>query len=91
MVPDKSEPLWRLLVTGQKNYKCQVVPASMMLARVIRATQLDDSTENIDKCVSEIHSFFTRYEPILEQDILAIFGGHIKPIKNNGSDGQANK
>ncbi|EIJ41242.1 hypothetical protein BegalDRAFT_0322 [Beggiatoa alba B18LD] len=84
MVPDKSEPLWRLLVTGQKGYKCQVVPASMMLARVIRSTQLDNSAENIDKCINEIHSFFTRYEPILEQDIQAIFGSEQK-IRNGSS------
>lgn len=74
MLPTKNHTLWVKLVTGQSGYRCQAVPASMMLARVIRSTQRDQSPENIQRCVDEIYNFFTRYERVLEQDINAIFG-----------------
>ena len=74
MLPKKNHAIWIELVTGQCGYRCQAVPASMMLARVIRSAQRDSSPENVQRCVNEIHDFFTRYERVLQQDINAIFG-----------------
>jgi hypothetical protein len=74
MLPQKNSSIWVQLVTGRHKYHCQAVPASMMLARVIRSVQRDNSPENVQRCVNEMHDFFTRYEKILQSDIRAIFG-----------------
>lgn len=74
MIPDKSDKIWALLVTGQKQHKFQVVPANMLLARMIRSTQRDSSLENIQGCVEETYKFFVRYQAILMNDIEKLFG-----------------
>lgn len=74
MIPDKTSEVWRLLVTGQKEYRFQLIPASMMLARVIRSVQLNNSPENIEKCISELYTFFIHYQAILNKDIQSLFG-----------------
>ena len=73
-IPNKSDEVWKLLVTGQKPYKFKVVPASMLLARIISSTQHDNSPENVSQCVEETYNFFVRYEPILQTDIKKLFG-----------------
>jgi len=73
MLPEKSNHIWSQLVTGKKSYKCRVVPASMLLARIIRSTQIDDSPENVQRCIEETYTFFQRYQSILKDDIRTIF------------------
>jgi len=73
MLPEKHESIWTSLVTGEKNYQCQVVPASMLLARLIRSTQRDKSNENVSRCIDEAYTFFERYQAVLKNDIRRIF------------------
>lgn len=73
MIPNESDEIWTLLVTGRKQYKFQVVPANMLLARMMRSTQRDSSPENIQKCVEETYKFFVRYQAILTDDIKKLF------------------
>jgi len=49
------------------------VPASILLERIVRSTQDDDSPENIQQCVEETYNFFVRYKPILSKDIDQLF------------------
>jgi hypothetical protein len=73
MLPEKTDARWNYLVTGQKNYRLQTVPASMLLSRIIRSVQADNSPENIQRCIEEAYNFFMRYEAILDRDIKTIF------------------
>lgn len=74
MLPPRHDMRWNYLVTGCKNYKLQVVPASMLLSRIIRSIQTDNSQENVEHCIDEAYDFFIRYEAILDRDIKTIFG-----------------
>jgi hypothetical protein len=74
MLPEKTDTRWNRLVTGQQVYRLQTVPASMLLSRIVRSVQADNSPENIQRCIEEAHSFFMRYEAILDRDIKTIFG-----------------
>lgn len=74
MLPSKTDARWNYLVTGKKNYKLQAVPASMLLSRIIRSIQTDDSQANVERCIDEAYNFFIRYEAILDRDIKTIFG-----------------
>jgi hypothetical protein len=74
MIPDKSEKIWTLLVTGKKTYQYKVLPVSVLLSRMLLSTQKDNSPENIQHCIDETYNFFVRYETILKKDIENIFG-----------------
>lgn len=73
MIPHKSSDIWKLLVTGKKKCRCNLVPASILLERIVRSTQDDDSPENIQQCVEETYNFFVRYKLILSKDINQLF------------------
>lgn len=73
LIPDKSETVWQQLVTGQKEYRFKLVPASMMLSRLIRSVQIDNSPANIERCVDELYNFFTHYQVVLNKDIQQLF------------------
>lgn len=49
------------------------MPASILLERIVRSTQDDDSPENIQQCVEETYNFFVRYKLILSKDINQLF------------------
>jgi len=49
------------------------VPASILLERIVRSTQDDNSPENIQQCVEETYNFFVRYKVILSKDINQLF------------------
>ncbi|MBF0236769.1 MAG: hypothetical protein HQM12_03625 [SAR324 cluster bacterium] len=74
MIPDKSNPKWKQLVTGALPHQFKVVPAGMLISRLLRESQKDRSTANIERCVKEAHEFFIKYESLLGNDIKAIFG-----------------
>jgi hypothetical protein len=73
MIPHKSSDIWKLLVTGKKKCRCNLVPASILLERIVRSTQDDNSPENIQQCVEETYNFFVRYKLILSKDINQLF------------------
>ncbi len=74
IIPHKSNQIWKLLVTGKRKCRCHLVPATILLERIINSTQHDDSPENIQQCVEETYNFFMRYQPILTKDIKELFG-----------------
>jgi hypothetical protein len=74
MVPDKSDKRWRLLVTGEKEYNFQILPARILLARMISSIKNDNSPANIQQCIEDTYNFFLRYQAILQEDIENIFG-----------------
>ena len=49
------------------------MPASILLERIVRSTQDDNSPENIQQCVEETYNFFVRYKVILSKDINQLF------------------
>ncbi len=73
MIPQRSDKKWELLVTGKIKHNFKCVPAGLMLSRVKREIQKDNSAENISKYIDEALLFFQRYETILQDDIKAIF------------------
>lgn len=72
MLPDKSDKRWKQLVRGDFNHQFKSVPAGMCVARNIRAIQQNE--QSIEQSVEEVYTFFSKYEPILQDDISAVFG-----------------
>ncbi|MGK5091988.1 hypothetical protein WDW89_08240 [Deltaproteobacteria bacterium TL4] len=73
MIPPKSNNKWKLLVSGKVAYTFNFFPASMLISRLIRKTQKDQSEATSIECIEEIHTFFVKYESTLTEDIKAIF------------------
>jgi hypothetical protein len=45
-----------------------------MVSKYQRATALDASPQGIRKSLDELHTFFTKYENLVKDDLNAIFG-----------------
>ncbi len=74
MIPPKTDKKWEQLVSGRINKTFKSFPLSMMLSRHKREIMKDSSLQNINMHVDEAYEFFIKYERILEEDIIAIFG-----------------
>ncbi len=75
MLPPKSHPAWKRLVTGELTHAFQLVSAGMCVSRNVRAVQAQGkSPQAVDAAVEEVRAFFQRYENILQNDITRIFG-----------------
>jgi hypothetical protein len=91
LIPDKSAAIWRDLITGEKEYRFRLVPASMMLARLMRSVQLNGSDDNINQCAEELYHFFTHYHVVLSKDIQILFGEQgNNNVANSASASMAN-
>ena len=74
MIPSKADGIWAKLVTGQAQFSLKSVPAGLMISRMQRQTKSDADPEVLRLCVEEAHAFFTKFEDILSEDIVNIFG-----------------
>jgi len=74
MLPEKSDLRWKRLVEGDIQYNCEVMAANMLLERVVYSVHEDNSEQNLKQSIQETYQFFMRYQSILENDIINIFG-----------------
>lgn len=74
MLPGKIDPRWRRIVTGEVNYKFKSVPAAMCAFRLTSAVRRNGSPKVIEASIDELHTFFTKYESVLKDDIAGLFG-----------------
>lgn len=73
MIPPKSDPRWKDLLTGRCRHQFKLASAAMCVARNQRHVIQDSSPQMIEKCVDEIHTFFSKFESIAAEDLDAIF------------------
>jgi hypothetical protein len=73
MVPLRTNEKWKALVSGEMNHSFKCVPAGLMLSRLKRESQKDNSMTNINNLIDEAYNFFIKYESILTEDIKEIF------------------
>jgi hypothetical protein len=75
MVPPKSHPRYRQLVTGEYSHSFKSVSTSMLVSLHIRRVQASQKNpEAIAAGVEAISVFFSKYEDLLTDDLNAIFG-----------------
>lgn len=73
MIPDKSDPRWKKLVTGEKNHQFKMTAAGMCVNRNQRMYKRDNSEAAMKSAVDNLHEFFTKFETIAVDDIKALF------------------
>jgi hypothetical protein len=75
MLPPKSHPRLRQLVTGEYSYSFQVFAGSMCVSRNLREVQKSSgSPEAVAAAIDDVYAFFTKFESVLAADLKAIFG-----------------
>jgi hypothetical protein len=74
MIPPKSHPKWKMLVTDQITYDFKLVSGSMLLGTLVRKVKKDNSPEMIDACIDDAREFFQNFEEIFRDDLKVIFG-----------------
>ena len=73
MIPPKKHPKWRELVKGEIKPNFKVFSGNMIVSRLSKAIRLDDSNENIQRCVDDAYNFFSKFENLFGDELTAIF------------------
>ena len=75
MIETKENPRWVALLKGDIHHThFKFVAAAMMVSRCQRELALDASHQGIKKSLDQLHTFFTKYENLVKDDLNAIFG-----------------
>lgn len=74
MIPDISDPKWRELVLGNKQYTFQSLGVKIMMSRILRSTANDPSQGNVVRCIAEVYEFFSKNHINNSRDLQQIFG-----------------
>lgn len=73
MIPNKTNPRWIPLVNGATKPNFKVFAGNMMLSQCARKIKNDPSTSTVQSCVDEAHAFFSKYENLYKDDLMAHF------------------
>lgn len=75
MIPAKSHPRLKQLVTGEYNHSFKSFAGSMCISRNQRAVRMaGGSPEAVASAIDDVYAFLTKHEQALDDDIKAIFG-----------------
>ena len=74
MIPENTDPRWIDIVEGKISKEFKTVAAGLCVSRNQRAYRMDRTPETMSKCISELISFFTKYEKISQNDLEDLFG-----------------
>jgi hypothetical protein len=73
MIPPKSDPKWKRLVTGNEQYALTGLAARMMLTRArLMAAKRDERT--LQEAIDVAYEYFSKNSEAARDDIRALFG-----------------
>ncbi len=73
MVPANSNPQWRSLVTGQKQFEFKSLGLKILMGRIQLAIKYNPSEDTISKGITEVYEYFVKNEKSSEADLKQIF------------------
>lgn len=76
MIPAKSHPRWVAMVKGDLKVNFRVYAGNMMLSHCASKIKGDSSPAVVQACVDEAHAFFSKYESLYKDELVAIFCPH---------------
>ena len=74
MVPYASDPRWKVVMLRESSHHFVSATAGMMFARLQRSLATDPSAENLETCIAQAHAFFTKYEIVMKDELVRLFG-----------------
>lgn len=84
MIPPKSHSTWKELVIGRRVHQFKALSAAMCVSRIVRFVQKEGaSPAAVELAVEDLHTFFTKLEGTLGEDLKALFGEEAKHAQND--------
>jgi hypothetical protein len=75
MIPTKNHPRIRQLVLGEISPSFEAFAFSMCVSRNRRQVEMEGKAPAaVEKAVSDVHEFMSKYESVLAADLKSIFG-----------------
>ena len=74
MLPSKSDPKWKAILTDPKDAPVSGLSTKMMLMRVKMMVKMDPSPAAFQSAVDSALDFFSKNEAAVQNDIKALFG-----------------
>jgi hypothetical protein len=71
MIPPKSDPCWKALVTGQLQHQFKLASLAMCIARNQR--QVKQNPAAADQGIEDIYSFCSKFEKLVESELQTAF------------------
>ena len=70
-VPDENAAIWRRLVTGEQVCVLRFLAARILLGRLVRCVNEDNTLENVRQCAAQIHSIYANNSntPSVQEDL----------------------
>jgi len=72
LIPEKSSPCWRQLVTGQHTLKTEMLGLQMLLKRMQRRTLGPHTEADVTAAAEEVHAFFVKYQGSLANELSSL-------------------
>ena len=72
MLPPKSDPKWRAIVTSTEVFDFSALPTKMIMMR-IRLLVQDGTPQKIDEAIDIAFDFFTKAKNLVSDDIKLLF------------------
>lgn len=69
---DKSNKKWKDLVTGKLTLQTDNLGLQMFLKRTSTKFAHETTPVDLEKAIAELHTFFTKYERVLQKEIALI-------------------
>ena len=75
MIPEKSNPIYRSLIVGEKDPNFECFALKIMLGRIRVSAKYDPSEENIQRHIDSLHAFFVANASLTRNDVKSIVAG----------------
>jgi len=72
LIPEKSSPCWRQLVTGQRPLQTEMLGLQMLLKRMQRRTLGPHTEADVASAAEEVHAFFVKYQGSLANELRSL-------------------
>lgn len=73
MIPGKSDPRWRALVTGGQGFQFSFLPLKICMSRIKIELSRGVTEAKIERSIDMVRELLTKYESLAAADIKKIF------------------
>lgn len=72
-IPAKDHPDWARLVKGELPLHFSTFAGNLLISQCNRALAQDAAPDKVRRCIDEVHAFFSKYESLYADELLAHF------------------
>lgn len=73
MIPPKTRPEWRELLTGNEQHSLKFLALKLVMTRLRLRISADASPASVESCIDELHYFAVENEKFVWPDLKEVF------------------